>query len=249
MSQSDKGQLRIFEDFFGGEDIVANTAASRSFGSEGLRVIGQGIAEADSGITVLEADGLSGVGVLTTTNETEHTAGLATATMIDVGKMGSVVIEARVRFTDLDTKQFYLGLTDVNADAAILEGGNFLGSGTTLTLTASDLCGIMLSAELTADESWHAIYNGGTTTGQTVSTSNDLAVDAVAGEFDILKIEVGPSGKARFFVNGALKKTVKGAVSTTVDLAVVCMVEAKTAAIETVDVDYIEIKANRDWTR
>jgi hypothetical protein len=82
-----------------------------------------------------------------------------------------------------------------------------------------------------------------------VSTSNDLAVDAVAGEFDILKIEVGPSGTARFFVNGALKKTVKGAVSTTVDLAVVCMVEAKTAAIETVDVDYIEIKANRDWTR
>ena len=45
MAQGANGRVEIFEDFLAGEDIVAETAASRSFGSSGLRVIGQGIAE------------------------------------------------------------------------------------------------------------------------------------------------------------------------------------------------------------
>ena len=248
MAQASKGRIEIFEDFIGGEDIVANTAATRTFGTAGLRVIGQGIAETDSGIVLLESDGLNGVGRLTTTNEDAHSIGLTTATMFDVGKMGTIVLEARVQFENLDTKEFYFGLTDVNADATIIEGGTMVGNGTTMTLTASDLCGFYLSAELTDDEDCHAIFNGGTTTGETVSTSLDLDDDAVAGEWDVLRLEVGNNGTARWFVNGVLKKTQAGAVSTSTDLAAILMVAAYGAAIETVDVDYIHITANRDWT-
>ena len=248
MAQASKGRIEIFEDFIGGEDIVANTAATRTFGTAGLRVIGQGVAETDSGIVLLESDGLNGVGRLTTTNEDAHSIGLTTATMFDVGKMGTIVLEARVQFENLDTKEFYFGLTDVNADATILEGGTMVGNGTTMTLTASDLCGFYLSAELTDDEDWHAVFNGGTTTGETVSTSLDLDDDAVAGEWDVLRLEVGNNGTARWFVNGVLKKTQAGAVSTSTDLAALLMVATYGAAIETVDVDYIHITANRDWT-
>ena len=161
--------------------------------------------------------------------------------------MSPFVMEFRVRFTDLDTKTFYVGLTDVNDDTAILEGGNLHGATATLTLTASDLCGFYLSAELTEDEMWHCVYNGGSTTGATASANVQSGVDAVAGEWDILRLEVDPNGTARWFINGVLKQTVAGAVSTTTDLAVICMVEAKGAAIETVDVDYGMVKANRDW--
>ena len=248
MAQASKGRIEIFEDFIGAEDIVANTAATRTFGTAGLRVIGQGIAETDSGIVLLESDGLNGVGRLTTTNEDAHSIGLTTATMFDVGKMGTIVLEARVQFENLDTKEFYFGLTDVNADATILEGGTMVGNGTTMTLTASDLCGFYLSAELTDDEDFHAVFNGGTTTGETVSTSLDLDDDAVAGEWDVLRLEVGNNGTARWFVNGVLKKTQAGAVSTSTDLAALLMVATYGAAIETVDVDYIHITANRDWT-
>ena len=251
MAQASKGRIEIFEDFIGGEDIIANTAASRTFGTAGLRVIGQGIAETDSGIVLLESDGLNGVGRLTTTNEDAHSCGLATATMFDVGKMGTIVLEARVQFENLDTKEFYFGLTDVNADTTIIEGsGNptLVGNGTTMTLTASDLCGFYLSAELTDDEDWHAVFNGGTTTGETDSTALDLNDDAVAGEFDVLRLEVGNNGTARWFLNGVLKKTQTGAVSTSTDLAVVLIVATYGAAIETADVDYISITANRDWT-
>ena len=248
MAQSGYGKISIFEDFLAGEDIVAATAATRSFGSSGLRVIGQGIAETDSGITVGESDGLNGVGILTTTNEDAHSCGLTTGKVFDVGKMAPINIECRVQFPDLDTKAFYFGLTDVNDDTTILEGNNLVAASGTLTLSASDLCGFLIDAEATDDEDWIMVYNGGTTTGETTIANIDADNDAVAGEWDILRLEVGINGTARWYVNGVLKQTVTGAVSTSTDLAVLAMIEARSAAIEYAWIDYIAIEANRDWT-
>jgi hypothetical protein len=248
MAQSGYGKVSIFEDFLADEDIVAATAATRSFGSSGLRVIGQGIAETDSGITVGESDGLNGVGILTTTNEDAHSCGLTTGKVFDVGKMAPINIECRVQFPDLDTKAFYFGLTDVNDDTTILEGNNLVAASGTLTLSASDLCGFLIDAEATDDEDWIMVYNGGTTTGETTIANIDADNDAVAGEWDILRLEVGINGTARWYVNGVLKQTVTGAVSTSTDLAVLAMIEARSAAIEYAWIDYIAIEANRDWT-
>jgi len=248
MAQSGYGKISIFEDFLAGEDIVAATAATRAFGGSGLRVIGQGIAEADSGITVGESDGLNGVGILTTTNEDAHSVGLTTGKVFDVGKMAPINIECRVQFPDLDTKAFYFGLTDVNDDTSILEGNNLVASGTSLTLSASDLCGFLIDAEATDDEDWIMVYNGGTTSGETTIANIDADNDAVAAEWDVLRLEVSINGTARWYVNGVLKQTVTGAVSTSTDLAVLAMIEARSAAIEYAWIDYIAIEANRDWT-
>jgi len=248
MAQSGYGKISIFEDFLAGEDIVAATAATRAFGGSGLRVIGQGIAEADSGITVGESDGLNGVGILTTTNEDAHSCGLTTGKVFDVGKMAPINIECRVQFPDLDTKAFYFGLTDVNGDTAILEGENLVAASGTLTLSASDLCGFLIDAEATDDEDWIMVYNGGTTTGETTIASIDADNDAVAGEWDILRLEVSINGTARWYVNGVLKQTVTGAVSTSTDLAVLAMIETRAASNEYAWIDYIAIEANRDWT-
>ena len=248
MAQSGYGRIKIFEDFLSGEDIVAETAASRSFGSSGLRVIGQGIAETDSGITVGESDGLNGVGILTTTNEDAHSCGLTTGKVFDVGKMAPINIECRVQFPDLDTKAFYFGLTDVNGDTAILEGENLVAASGTLTLSASDLCGFLIDAEATDDEDWIMVYNGGTTSGETTIANIDADNDAVAAEWDVLRLEVSINGTARWYVNGVLKQTVTGAVSTCTDLAVLAMIEARAASNEYAWIDYIAIEANRDWT-
>jgi len=59
---------------------------------------------------------------------------------------------------------------------------------------------------------------------------------------------VDNDGTARWYIDGVLKQTVSGAVSTTTDLAVLTMVETKGSAIETADIDYILVEANRDWT-
>ena len=246
--QSANGRVEIHEDFLAGEDIVANTAATRSFGGSGLRVIGQGIAETDSGITVLESDGLNGVGVLTTTNEDAHSCGLTTGLVFDVGKMAPIVAECRVQFADLDTKAFYFGFTDVNSDTAILEGNNLVAASGTLTLSASDLCGFLLDAEATDDEDWIMVYNGGTTTGETTIANIDANDDAVAGEFQVLRLEIADNGTARWYIDGVLKQTKKGAISTSVDVGLLAMIEARSAAIEYAYIDYISVSANRDWT-
>lgn len=247
MAQSGPGKVEIFEDFIGLDDPVAGTAVPRHLGM--LRVVGQGIAEVDSGAPRIATP--SGAVRLTTTDEDNHTAGLETNVAFDVGLMGTIVVEARVQFENLDTKEAFIGLTDIAiaSDVPSIETDLGHGATTTLTLTASDICGFLLSAELTEDEMWHAIYNGGTTTGETDSTENELEVDAVAAEWDVLRLEVDNNGTARWYVNGDLKKTVKNAVSTSVDMKAFVAVEAKGAAIETMDVDYVLIRANRDWTR
>ena len=46
-----------------------------------------------------------------------------------------------------------------------------------------------------------------------------------------------------------MKSSVSGAVSTTTDLKAFVAVEAKGAAIETMDVSYVYLRTNQDWTK
>ena len=61
-------------------------------------------------------------------------------------------------------------------------------------------------------------------------------------------MELFANGTVSFYIDEALIRTVTGAVSTSVDLNCMLAVEAKTAAIETLDVDYLMVTAQRDWT-
>jgi|TARA_Y100000296_G_scaffold12590_2_gene14615 hypothetical protein len=251
MPQSDRGKIELFNDFFTGIDIsgVADNSTTRTFYNLGdFRLFGDGISEIDSGALAIGSDELSGVVRLTTTNEDKHGAVLGTELAFNVGLMGPIVVEARVRFNNLDTKDAFIGLSDTVGDDLAFEDDMITGASTTLTLTASDLVGFYLCAELTDDEDWHGVYKGGSTTGETTSTSVDLDDDAVAGEFQVLRLEVDTNGTARWYIDGTLKQTVVGAVSTSTDVGVVCGVQAKGAAIEEMDVDYLLVQANRDWT-
>jgi hypothetical protein len=242
-----KGRIEIFEDFTGPEWIIAETAASGAIGA--FRIVGQGVADTDAGVLISETL-LNGVATMTSPNASDNdSVGLVTGTMFDVALMGTIVAECRVQFADLDTKEFFFGFSDLNTDVHSMEGVLIHGASTTVTLTASDLVGFLLSSELTDDEDWHMVYNGGTTTGETTSTSIDADDDAVAGEWQILRLEIAPNGTARWYIDGVLKQTQAGAVSTTTNLAMNCMLEIKgTGSNETADVDYIYVSANRDWT-
>lgn len=254
MAESGPGVIEYFEDFLGAEVPLLNTNTTDKVGS--LRLIGEGVDETDSGLTILESDGLSGVAQLQTTNEGDHTVGLCTGKIFDLALMGPVVLEARVRFADLDTKSFFFGLCDVNEDGSDLETDIISGGTTTITLTASDLVGFFWDSELTDDEDWHTVYNGGSTTGETASGNIDVDDDAVAGEFQILRLEVTNEGHAYWYIDGVRvggttavqQNGLAGACSTTVDMAMLMMVSAKGNATETFDVDYVKFRASRDWT-
>ena len=247
MAQGSDSRLMIDEDFYGAASTLAATTVP-PIALGGLNIVGQGIAETDSGAPRLDSDGLNGVIQLTTTNEDVHAAGLQSATMFDVGLMGSIVMEARVRQAALNTGEVFIGFSDVNTDLAIIEGAICHGDTITVTLTASDLVGFLMASDLTDNSDWHGVYNGGTTTGETVSTSVDFDAGATAGEYQVLRLEIFPNGTVEWWVDGVLEQTTTGAVSTSVDLCLNVIVESKTTAVKTMDVDYIRVWANRDWT-
>jgi len=244
MAQSGAGRIELFYDFFG-EDNVANTAETRVLGP--FVVGGQGNAETDAGVPTI-AGVVSGAGRITTTNEDNHCTMVGTTTAFSANLNGPILLEARVQLDNIDTKEVFFGLSDIDPNTLNLEGTLIHGASTTITLTASDLCGFLLSSELTDDEDWHMVYNGGSTTGETTSTSIDADDDAVAGEWQVLRLEIDRNGTARWYIDGVLKQTKTGAVSTSTVMGVCLGVEAKGAAIENLDVDYLLVRANRDWT-
>lgn len=252
LQQSGKGGIEIFEDFCGPEWILAETVSDDAFTGGvlgGFRVIGLGVETDDSGILINESTPcLSGVARLTTTDEDVHSVGLTTALAFNVALMAPIVLECRVQVSALTSKQMFFGLSDVNTDMAVLEGGIVnIATSTVVSWSASDVCGFLFSAEATHKD-WHAVYRGGDTAHTVLSTEIDLEVDPAVGEWQVLRLEVDPDGTARWLVDGVLLKTLEGAVSTTTNLAAQFILEAQTTTTQTADLDYIMVRAARDWT-
>ena len=243
--QSGIGGTYLFDDFRSGVTalVASSDAPPLATGNGTYTLVGQGLADSDSG-----AEMTKGGITLTATNEAEHAIGLTTQVCFDVGLMGTIVAETRFQQALLTTRQVFFGFSNVQTDLAILEGAIIKGDTVTLTLTASDICGFLMASELTDAADWHAVYNGGTATGETVSTNVDLDEDAVASTYQILRIEMDTNGTARWFIDGKLKKTLAGAVSTTTDLCCSLIFEEKVTGNAAGQVDYLMVKADRDWT-
>jgi hypothetical protein len=206
MVQSGDSRLVINEDFLGGTEVaVASTTAPPINWPPFLTFVGQGIADTDSGAVMLDSDGMNGVVQLTTTNEDVHCAGFQTPVMFDVALNGTIVMEVRCRQAALNTGEVFIGFSDVATDLAIIEGAICHGDTVTVTLTASDIVGFLMASDLTDNSDWHGVYNGGTTTGETTSTSVDFDAGATAGEYQVLRLELFPNGTVEWWVDGVLE--------------------------------------------
>jgi hypothetical protein len=243
-AQGGPGKIRLFNDFFGTPYYYSEDTDSCNLGD--FVAGGEGFEDTDAGILQPTSGGLSGVCRLSSANTAADTTFIGTGINFDVGLMAPIVIEARVQFVDLDEKLAFIGLTSILTYDEQLEDIIDYSAGTTVTLTA-ELAGFLFGSEFTDDEDWHMVYNGGTTTGETDTTEIDADADATAGEWQVLRLEVDPNGTARWYIDGVLKQTVEGAVSTSTDFAVCCGVSATTTEAAVMDVDYLLVEANRDW--
>lgn len=253
MAQSEVGKIRLFDDFTGPElstatnVAIGTTAGGCNIAIGPFKITGDGMDDSAAGVAHID-DMPSGAVSLTTKAENLHSTYVGTGTIFNVALMGTLVIEARVQMNALTARTVYIGFTSDNDDQQQIcceSGGT-----TTITLTEDDLCGFLYSDELTTDIDWHYIYKGGATTGETVSTSVDSGVTPVALEWDILRVEVDNNGTARWFINGELKKTLAGAMAVGSEyVAAVVGVSANASTAARVDLDYLLVTANRDWTR
>lgn len=248
--QSEVGQIRMFDDFLGaGVPLVLGT----DYENVGPFVIGgEGIEQTDTshgGAPILTSSGNNGIIQLHTDNEDLDTIFIRSGISFAAGAMGTLVLETRLKFIDLDNKAAFIGWSSVCDDDADLDT-DIIGYSATTTVVyrGSHLCGFYLSSELGDDEDWHTVYKGGTATAITATGSIDLDNKAVVGDYQILRLEVDNDGTARWLIDGVLKKTLKGAMSTTGAVCAVVAVTANTSDEAIMDVDYVLVEANRDWT-
>ena len=251
MAESGPGLIRLWNDFCGPEIPVAtnvaygSTAGGCNYYLGDYKVTGD-LADTDAGVVSLSI--ASGAVRVTGTNEDGEGMAIGTESVFSPSLNGTLVAETRVQMSALTTRTVWFGFCDVNID---LVDEPVTCSGTTLTLAASDLCGFLFNSELTGDSAnlWHMPYNGGSTTGETDSTEVLSTVTPVAAEWDVLRLEVTNAGTARWYINGALVQTVTNAVSTTVLQACFVGCFGTASTVTDVDVDYLLVEANRDWTR
>jgi hypothetical protein len=249
MAQSGVGKHRLWNDFFGVANLLAETTDTIPLGD--FFAGGEGIEDTDAGVAA-NTSLMGGVITLTGANTDADTTFIGTTLCFDVALMGTIVLETRVQVPDLDTKEIFFGLTSILSIDEQLEDIVINASATAVTCVA-DLVGFYMSDELTASATeWHGIYAGGTTadgaTAASVNLGTTNGATITAGEWQVLRLEVDPNGTARWYINGDLKQTVAGACSTTSDYAACLAAAANTTELVIVECDYLLVEANRDWT-
>jgi len=248
--QSGSGKIRLFNDFLGVSNVITLSADTAPLGD--FYAGGEGFEDTDAGLA--GKDALSGVVTITSGDTDADTSFIGTHIGFDVALMGPIVMETRVQVPDLDAKEIFFGLTSILSVDEQLED-ILIHSAAGSTTMVADLVGFYLSSEKTDDEAWHGVHAGGTTADSTTTTAVCLggtgdatSVGATASEWQVLRLEVDPNGTARWYVDGVLYQTVKGAASTSTNVAACLAAGANSAEACIVDVDYISVSANRDWT-
>lgn len=247
MAQSGYGKIRLFNEFAGPEIPVANavaygtTAGGCNYYLGDYKVTGD-LAETDTGVAGLSKSG--GWVRIGANNENGKGAAVGTEVCFSPALNGPLAVEARVELRIITTTVAFVGFCGVNADDV---AEPLTATGTTLTLTASDICGFDFDSQLTATK-WHMPHNGGSATGPTVSTTVESTVTPVAAESVILRVEIDVDGTARWYIDGDLKQTVVNAADPDVLMAAYVGAWGTTGTATDIDADFLAVEANRDWT-
>jgi hypothetical protein len=241
----ERGDIILFDDFCGPNCPVANAEAATTPGHfiGPFRLVGD-LVETDSG--AVNAGKSSGYLTLTVNNEDGKGVGLATDVCFSPVLNGALVLEARVETSALTARSIFVGFAGTVAD----DVAEPVTSATTTITKVVPCVGFILDSQLTAGTYWHMPYILSTDSTQ-VSTAVQAKQVAVAAESDLLRLVIFPDGSAEWYINGVLEQSVaaaKAATPATLLGALVAGFGTTTTAAD-LSVDYMLVKANRDWTR
>lgn len=252
--QSGVGKIRLFNDFCGPEIPVANavaygtTAGGCNYYLGDFCVKGR-LGQDDTGVVALsKASGWVRMGY---TDENNVGAWIGSEICFSPTLNGTMVVECRCEHRVLTTKNAFIGFIGTCVDNCV----EIITSDTTTCTRAGNAVGFMFDSQITssltaATAVWHMPYMISTTTSQTATAIASSQV-AVAEEADILRVEVDNNGAARWYINGVLEQSVGAALAADVGTLMAGGVGVwGTATTDAdLDVDYLLVEANRDWTR
>ncbi|KKN17871.1 hypothetical protein LCGC14_0961500 [marine sediment metagenome] len=248
--ESGVGIIRLFDDFCGPEIPVEGDGVYIDVNYAGIhsgpfKVTGS-IHDTDSGVVSLAKS--SGY-VRLTSSATADGDGVAVGTEVCFSPVlnGTLVLETRVELAALTARNVFAGFCTANADE-VLEP--LTATTTTITKVVPSV-GFLFDSQLTTNGTrWFMPYLLAADTTQT-STDVDSSQTAVAGESDILRVEIDNNGAARWYVNGVLEQSVGAGLAATPATLLAGLVGcwSTTSTVGSADVDYLLVTAGRDWTR
>ena len=234
--------------------IAVDTAST--IVAHNVRVFGQGIAEADSGIA---SSGTSGASTsnLTTTNEDVHTIALSmgeSGHTLTPATHGPIVIDIDYTNDALDNRSIFLGFQDLSIDALIEP---CIGATATITfnnvsVTCDNIAGMFLDTALTVDNKYFVVHtkdngaaNFATNGAPNASAAAGVGQVAAAATFQRLRMQVAANGTITAFIDKAVVGTQIAALDPTEPLVPVFCLGAGNASIAQVNVKHFEIFASK----
>ena len=146
-----------------------------------------------------------------------------------------LVFEARVKVDDITTVALNVGLNDMKAEGASTIAMTVSGT----TITDNNTNGVMFAfdTDMTTDE-----WNGMGTKAGTQTALVGTGTAPANGVFQILRIEIGSTGTASFFIDGtAYGSATVNAVTAATLLCPYFAVQARTTAARKLTVDYVMV--------
>lgn len=154
---------------------------------------------------------------------------------------GGLILEARVKLSQITTIAVYVGFTDQTG--ALEMPIQSAASADTITTNATDGCGFMFDTSMSTDNWWCVgVAN------DVDATAQNTGLAPVAATYEVLRVELSTTGVATFWRNGKQVGTgnMSGAVTATVALTpVIAGFNRTTSAAPTITADYILVAGNR----
>lgn len=230
-----QGLLGAYTDFRGSTDAALASTNDAETLDDGIRVHGQGMAEADSGALVTHAED-GPILTMTTTDEAAHLIGLSqkgTAPYFQPNTHGPLVVEAVIaQSVAITLRRLFIGFLGTIADAL---DPPVTGSGVTATLVQDDLAGFGFDVGFTATTALYAFHNKSdeAATQDVTAGSRDLgAVQPAAGTYSRYRVEISAAGVMACFKDKVLLLRKESALDVDEEVAPSVNISSTSAAVK-----------------
>jgi|TARA_R110002110_G_scaffold204525_1_gene415917 hypothetical protein len=251
MAQSGYGKILLFNDFAGPEIPVTTAVAYGTTGGGCNYYLGdftvRGTLEDTAGgvVSLAKTGGWVRIG-----GQDENAEGVYVGTEVCLSPAlnGTLACEARVELRIITTTSVFVGFHAATSGViANATAEPITSTGTTMTLTATEIAGFIFDSQLTAKE-WHMPYQGGSLAAATDSSNVNSGILPTAAESVVLRVEIDSNGTCRWYIDGVLKQTKVNAVDPNELLSAGVGSWGTTTTATDIDCDYLAVEGNRDWT-
>ncbi len=235
------GRVRIFNDFLGSSVDETPTTTFKNLAGNLASI---SVSSANTTLAgVVDEPG----GILSIQTHTDDNDNCAIFGGVFKAADGGCVMEARLKVAAITTSAIFVGFSETLAVTTPVMPAEF----DTITLdfvATGNVCGLLHDADATTDD-WRAVFGNDNVVITAADANGTRAYEApVNDEWDVIRVEIGADGDAYVYLNGGLIKKVNDAVTTTDIVHAVVMVENRSGAANTLEVDYFYAEGGRDWT-